>query len=258
MESSRMSTLQAGTGLEGYGIHTSKPVHVNLPAPVLYEHAIRRNEGLVAADGPLVCRTGAHTGRSPNDKFVVQEPSSEAHIWWGKVNRPMRPAHYDALARATCWPTSVSKELYVQDLYAGADPDLPPVGALRPGICLAQPVRPEPVHRAAHRAIWRASQAAVHRPDGAVLQGRSGQARHAVRRRHCPQHGGARSDHRRHQLRRREQEVDLHRAELRAAAAGRARHALLGQHRRRLATRRSSSACRAPARRRSRAIRSAG
>ena len=65
-----MSTLQAGTGLEAYGIHTSKPVHINLPASVLYEHAIRRGEGLVAADGPLVCRTGAHTGRSPNDKFV--------------------------------------------------------------------------------------------------------------------------------------------------------------------------------------------
>ena len=116
-----MSTLQAGTGLEGYGIHTSKPVHVNLPAPVLYEHAIRRNEGLVAADGPLVCRTGAHTGRSPNDKFVVQEPSSDANVWWGKVNRPMQQAHYDAL-RADVVAHLGQQELYVQDLYAGADP----------------------------------------------------------------------------------------------------------------------------------------
>jgi len=116
-----MSTLQAGTGLESYGIHTSKPVHTNLPASVLYEHAIRRSEGLVAADGPLVCRTGAHTGRSPNDKFVVQEPSSEGNVWWGKVNRPMQQAHYAAL-RAEVVAHLGQQELYVQDLYAGADP----------------------------------------------------------------------------------------------------------------------------------------
>jgi phosphoenolpyruvate carboxykinase (ATP) len=121
MESSRMSTLQAGTGLEASGIQTSKPVHVNLPPAVLYEHAIRRHEGLVAADGPLVCRTGAHTGRSPNDKFVVQEPSTEANIWWGKVNRPMQVAHYDAL-RAEVVAHLGQQELFVQDLYAGADP----------------------------------------------------------------------------------------------------------------------------------------
>ena len=93
----------------------------NLPASVLYEHAIRRSEGLVAADGPLVCRTGAHTGRSPNDKFVVQEPSSEGNVWWGKVNRPMQQAHYDAL-RAEVVAHLGQQELYVQDLYAGADP----------------------------------------------------------------------------------------------------------------------------------------
>ena len=47
----------------------------------------------------LACRTGQHTGRSPNDKFVVREPSSEAHIAWGKVNSPWTPAHFDLLHR---------------------------------------------------------------------------------------------------------------------------------------------------------------
>ena len=116
-----MSTVQAGLGLEAHGIHTIRPVHVNLPAAALYEHAIRRAEGIVAADGPLVCRTGAHTGRSPNDKFVVEEPSSSGHIWWGKVNKPMQSAHYDAL-RADLVAHLGQQELFVQDLYAGADP----------------------------------------------------------------------------------------------------------------------------------------
>ncbi len=116
-----MSTVQAGSGLEAHGIRAAKPVHVNLPAAVLYEHAIRRAEGVVAADGPLVCRTGSHTGRSPNDKFVVEEPSSAGHIWWGKVNRPMQPAQYDAL-RADVVAHLGQQELFVQDLYAGAYP----------------------------------------------------------------------------------------------------------------------------------------
>lgn len=116
-----MNTVQAGFGLEAYGIQARKPVHLNLPAAALYEHAIRRAEATIAAEGPLVCRTGAHTGRSPNDKFVVQEPGSSGQIWWGKVNKPMPPAHYDAL-RADVVAHLGQQELFVQDLYAGADP----------------------------------------------------------------------------------------------------------------------------------------
>jgi len=116
-----MSQSQAGGGIEALGIRPTRPVHVNLNTAVIYEHAIRRNEGMLAAAGPLVCRTGQHTGRSPNDKFVVQEPSSDAHIWWGKVNKPMQPAHYDVL-RADVVAHLGQQELYVQDLYAGADP----------------------------------------------------------------------------------------------------------------------------------------
>jgi phosphoenolpyruvate carboxykinase (ATP) len=116
-----MSTVQAGFGLEAHGIRATKPVHVNLPAAALYEHVVRRNEGAIAAEGPLVCRTGAHTGRSPNDKFVVDEPSSTGQIWWGKVNKPMQPAHYAAL-RADVVAHLNQQELFLQDLYAGADP----------------------------------------------------------------------------------------------------------------------------------------
>ncbi|MGE3275812.1 MAG: phosphoenolpyruvate carboxykinase [Vicinamibacterales bacterium] len=118
-----MSTIQAGPthGLTASGVHTTGPVHWNLPPAALYEHAIRRGEGVIAAAGPLVCRTGAHTGRSPNDKFVVKEPSSDPHIWWGEVNRPLGAEHYDALRRDLLAHLG-GTELFVQDLYAGASP----------------------------------------------------------------------------------------------------------------------------------------
>jgi phosphoenolpyruvate carboxykinase (ATP) len=118
-----MSTMQAGreSGLEEHGIRTTRQIHRNLGTAALYEHAIRREEGELAAGGPLACKTGAHTGRSPNDKFVVREPSSEGHVAWGKVNRPMDPAHFDALKRDIVAHLS-DRELFVQDLYAGADP----------------------------------------------------------------------------------------------------------------------------------------
>jgi phosphoenolpyruvate carboxykinase (ATP) len=107
--------------LEEQGVRTSRPVHWNLSTAALYEHAIRRDEGVLAAEGPLVCRTGAHTGRSPNDKFMVKEPSSDGHIAWGKVNRPLAVAHFEALKREMLAHLA-DRELYVQDLYAGADP----------------------------------------------------------------------------------------------------------------------------------------
>jgi phosphoenolpyruvate carboxykinase (ATP) len=110
-----------GSRLDEQGIRTSGPVHWNLGPAELYEHAIRRNEGALAAGGPLVCRTGAHTGRSPNDKFFVKESSSDAHIHWGKVNKPIAEEHFAALKRDMLAHIA-DRELYVQDLFAGADP----------------------------------------------------------------------------------------------------------------------------------------
>lgn len=107
--------------LETLGIVRSGPVHWNLSTAALYEESIRRNEGLLAADGPFVCRTGAHTGRSPNDKFVVREPSSEQHVHWGSTNRSIDGAKFDALHR-DMMAYLQDKELYVQDCWAGADP----------------------------------------------------------------------------------------------------------------------------------------
>jgi phosphoenolpyruvate carboxykinase (ATP) len=116
-----MSTQVARAhGLEALGIVRSGTVHWNLSTAALYEEAIRRGEGVLAADGPLVCRTGPHTGRSPNDKFIVLEPSSERHICWGKVNRPIEAAKFDALHQDLVRYLH-DKDLYVLDAWVGAD-----------------------------------------------------------------------------------------------------------------------------------------
>ncbi len=107
-------------GLEEIGIGNVNSVYWTLSTPALYEHIIRRNEGRIAHLGPLVVRTGHHTGRSPNDKFIVREPSSEKLVWWGKVNRPMEPHHFDALRRRMMAYLE-GRDLYVQDCFAGAD-----------------------------------------------------------------------------------------------------------------------------------------
>jgi phosphoenolpyruvate carboxykinase (ATP) len=97
-------------------------IRANLPTAELVEDAIRAGEGLLAAEGPLVVRTGKHTGRSPMDKFIVDEPSSTADIWWGEINRPIAEAHYDRL-RSRLVASCAEKDLYSQDLLIGADPD---------------------------------------------------------------------------------------------------------------------------------------
>ena len=108
--------------LEGQGLAPSGDVHWNLVAPMLIEHAIRRNEGQLADMGPFVAVTAPHTGRSPNDKFVVKEPSTERDVDWGKVNQPIGPAHFETLRADVQRYLEGRDELFVQDLYCGADP----------------------------------------------------------------------------------------------------------------------------------------
>ncbi|MGE4053754.1 MAG: phosphoenolpyruvate carboxykinase (ATP) [Vicinamibacterales bacterium] len=93
----------------------------NLPPAALYEEAIRRGEGQLAAGGPLVCLTTPHTGRSPKDKFIVKDAATEAEVAWGAVNRPLAPAHFAAL-RADMMAALRGTELFVQDCAGGADP----------------------------------------------------------------------------------------------------------------------------------------
>ena len=104
------------------GIRPSGPVHWNLSSAALVEHAVRREEGVLTRDGAFVGITTPHTGRSPNDKFVTREPGSEEEIWWGNVNVPFEPAKFEAL-RADVREHLSGGELFVQDLWCGADPE---------------------------------------------------------------------------------------------------------------------------------------
>ena len=101
---------------------TDTTVHRNLPAAALIEMAIRRGEGVLAANGALVCDTGDRTGRSPNDKFLEDTPAIHPHIAWGKVNQPISSEQFDALlALAREW-LGGRESLFRFDGYAGADP----------------------------------------------------------------------------------------------------------------------------------------
>src|SRR6185503_21065414 len=85
-------------GLEAQGLRPSGQVHWNLVAPELMLAAARRGEGEFADMGPFVAVTAPHTGRSPNDKFVVKEPGTEGDVDWGKVNQPITEAQFEKLA----------------------------------------------------------------------------------------------------------------------------------------------------------------
>ena len=95
--------------------------HANLSVAELYEHAVRADEGLIAAGGPLVVRTGKHTGRSPMDKYLVDEPGSHDGVWWGGFNQPITERRYEALRRRIIDHLS-TRDLYVRDCFVGAHP----------------------------------------------------------------------------------------------------------------------------------------
>jgi phosphoenolpyruvate carboxykinase (ATP) len=108
-------------GVEGQGLGAAATVHWNLPPAELYELAVRRSEAAISNEGALICHTGEFTGRSPNDKFVVEEPGSKDRVWWGKVNKPIAPEKFDGLLEQVRRDLA-GKDLFVFDGYAGADP----------------------------------------------------------------------------------------------------------------------------------------
>ena len=107
--------------LAAIGITNPGALHWNPGRAALVESALRAGEGMLAAGGALVCRTGKFTGRSPDDKFFVRDAESKESIDWGKVNRPMEPAKFETLRRRIVDHLQ-GRELFVQDCDAGAEP----------------------------------------------------------------------------------------------------------------------------------------
>ena len=107
--------------LQALGFRNVKEVFGCTPTPHLYEAAVHNQEALTAHLGPLVVRTGQYTGRSPKDKFIVEEPGSEGNIWWAGGNQPFKPEVYERL-RSRMMAYLQGRDIYVQLAYAGADP----------------------------------------------------------------------------------------------------------------------------------------
>jgi phosphoenolpyruvate carboxykinase (ATP) len=99
----------------------ARKIHWNLTPPLLYEEVIQRREAMMAQDGPLVVYTGKCTGRSANDKFFVEEPSSKDRVWWGNTNRSFPVDKFESL-KTRVIEYFKQKDLFIQDCYGGADP----------------------------------------------------------------------------------------------------------------------------------------
>ncbi|HET6642388.1 MAG TPA: phosphoenolpyruvate carboxykinase (ATP) [Gaiellaceae bacterium] len=112
--------VRGNVDLSEHGLTPGGRVFTNPTTALLYSRTILARDGQLAEEGPLVVDTGHHTGRSPNDKFVVREPGSEDRIWWSKVNQDLDPENFDGL-REKVVSHLESRDLYVVDAFAGAD-----------------------------------------------------------------------------------------------------------------------------------------
>ena len=114
--------LHGPISLEAHGLDPRGVVRWNYETPELQQHALRRGDGAFSKHGVLTCNTGARTGRSPKDKFIVRDEVSEDTVWWGDVNQSCTPELFERMRSHIQWFLSHRDELYVQDLFCGADP----------------------------------------------------------------------------------------------------------------------------------------
>ena len=108
-------------GLEKQGLDPVGEIHWNLSAAALYEHALARGEGRLAAGGAFAAVTAPHTGRSPNDKLTVRDEGTESTVDWGKVNAATDTAKFRALRDDVIAYLNKQESLFVRDARAGAD-----------------------------------------------------------------------------------------------------------------------------------------
>jgi phosphoenolpyruvate carboxykinase (ATP) len=114
--------LKSDYGLDVLGLTNTGTIYWNLSSEALYEEAVFRREGAVVGQGPLAVQTGNHTARAAQDKFIVREPTSEEHVWWGEYNRPFSADRFQGLFNRIQGYLQ-GRDIFVQDCFAGADPE---------------------------------------------------------------------------------------------------------------------------------------
>jgi phosphoenolpyruvate carboxykinase (ATP) len=109
-------------GLELHGLRNLSIEYWNLTTPALIERIVSRQEGVLGQEGVVIVRTGSHTGRAPNDKFIVEEGEAVDKVWWGKTNRPISTEHFERVyARMMAY--FQGRDVFVQDMIAANHPD---------------------------------------------------------------------------------------------------------------------------------------
>lgn len=118
--------VHSKVGLESVGLRVTdvKKLHVhwNLNPPELYEHIVKNGEGVLTDKGAIRILTGQYTGRSPKDKFIVEDSTTKDQVWWGPINQPVSQEVFEHMYSKVLDHLSHQNDLYVVDAFAGADP----------------------------------------------------------------------------------------------------------------------------------------
>lgn len=114
--------LKADYSLSHHGLTNLRQTYWNLPSEALYEEIIFRGEASISHMGPIVVNTGSHNARAAQDKYIVREPTSEDHVWWGEYNRPISAEKFSEVFNRLQGYLQ-GRDLFIQDCYAGADPN---------------------------------------------------------------------------------------------------------------------------------------
>ena len=118
-----MSNLNKTLGLDQIGLNNVSKIHRNLNVDSLIDEILKNNEGVISSTGAPIVDTGKFTGRSPKDKYIVDEPSSNSQIWWGQVNQKIDEKVFDELfSKVIDYYNSEPNDTYMFDGYAGFDP----------------------------------------------------------------------------------------------------------------------------------------
>src|SRR5260370_9304127 len=113
---------KGSSGLAQEGFRKLAAEHWSLGVPRVYEHAILRGEGEIAAGGAFVALTSVHTGRTPRDKFIVADAGTEGEVDWNAINQRVSPHVFESL-RVRMLANFQGREAFVTDCFAGADPE---------------------------------------------------------------------------------------------------------------------------------------